>query len=290
MGTEVEHIRVVVVSPGDVGEERAVVQTIGDELNRTVAAERRCRLSVWRWETDARPGLHLEGPQGLIDEEMSIEDADIVVGIFWKRFGTPMRDARSAPSTSRRVEAERCAPVLLEHRDRHRQDPGGVAVGRIVLDVDERGGAVVGHDRGHRVAAGVEVGGADVGGDRLGVAGPQIEEVAEERVRAGTDQLLGKAGRLGHEVEVKADGRARAVHGVPHVERRQDVEARHVRDRVGVVQAGTEGDEGAPVVPSQREALVAERTGERDDVGGHRALGVGRTGRVRGLVARAVAA
>jgi hypothetical protein len=58
----------------------------------------------------------------------------------------------------RRIEAERRAPVLLEHRDRHRQDPAGGAVGRIMLDVDERGRAIVGHDRGHRVAAGVEVG------------------------------------------------------------------------------------------------------------------------------------
>jgi WD40 repeat protein len=185
------------------------------------------------------------------------------------------------------VEAECCAPVLLEHGDRHRQGAVGGAVGRIVSDVDERGGAVVGHDRGDRVAAGVEVGGADVGGDRLGVAGPEVEEVAEEHVRAGTDQ---QAGWLSHEVEVEADGGARAVHGVPHVERRQDVEARQVRDRVGVVEAGAEGDEGAAVVPGQREALVAERTGERDDVRGHRALGVGGTGRVRGLVAGAVAA
>jgi hypothetical protein len=67
--------------------------------------------------------------------------------------------------------------------------------------------------------------------------------------------------------------------------------SRHARrDRLGVVEAGAEGDEGAAVVPGQREALVAERTGEGDDVGGHRALGVGGTGGVRGLVARAVAA
>lgn len=92
------------------------------------------------------------------------------------------------------VEAERCAPVLLEHRDRHRQNPAGVAVGRIVLDVDERGGAVVGHDRGHGVAAGVEVGGADVGGNCVGVAGPEVEEMGEERVRARSDQLLGRPG------------------------------------------------------------------------------------------------
>jgi hypothetical protein len=114
--------------------------------------------------------------------------------------------------------------------------------------------------------------------------------VAEERVGARTDQLLGQAGRLSHEVEVEADGGVPAAHGVPHVECWQDVEARQVRDRLVVVEAGTEGDEGAPVVPSQREALVAERTGERDDVCRHRALGVGGTGRVRGLVARAVAA
>lgn len=60
-----------------------------------VARERGCRLSLWRWETDAHPGLHLEGPQGLIDDAMRIEDADVVVGIFWKRFGTPTSDAGS---------------------------------------------------------------------------------------------------------------------------------------------------------------------------------------------------
>jgi hypothetical protein len=88
-------VRVVVVSPGDVARERDVTQTVIDELNRTIADERGSRFSLWRWETDARPGLHLEGPQGRIDEEMRIEDADVVVGIFWKRFGTPTADADS---------------------------------------------------------------------------------------------------------------------------------------------------------------------------------------------------
>ncbi len=48
-----------------------------------------------RWETDARPGLHLEGPQVPIDELMQIADSDVVVGIFWKRSGTPSGDAQS---------------------------------------------------------------------------------------------------------------------------------------------------------------------------------------------------
>jgi hypothetical protein len=36
-------------------------------------------------------------PQGLIDERMQIGDADIAIGIFWKRFGTPTGDAITHP-------------------------------------------------------------------------------------------------------------------------------------------------------------------------------------------------
>jgi tetratricopeptide (TPR) repeat protein len=92
-GERIRIVRVLMVSPGDVGEERAVAQLVVDELNRGVAADGGCRLSLWRWEADARPGMHLKGPQGLIDELMDIQDADVVIGVFWRRFGTPTRDA-----------------------------------------------------------------------------------------------------------------------------------------------------------------------------------------------------
>ncbi|MGO9976417.1 MAG: hypothetical protein ACLP01_27145 [Solirubrobacteraceae bacterium] len=103
---DVEVVRVVVVSPGDVMAERKAVVSVVDELNRRVAPAQGCRLSVWRGETDARPGLHLEGPQGLIDERMQIDDADLVVGTFWKRFGTPTGDAATGtPASSTRQVA-----------------------------------------------------------------------------------------------------------------------------------------------------------------------------------------
>ncbi len=71
------------------------MKLVVDELNRRVAPSNCRQLSLWCWETDARPGLHLEGPQGLIDERMEIAESDVVVGIFRKRFGTPTGDARS---------------------------------------------------------------------------------------------------------------------------------------------------------------------------------------------------
>jgi hypothetical protein len=88
-------VRVVAVSPAEVRAERDRLEAVVDELNRGVARAHGHRLSLWRWETDAHPGLHLDGPQGLIDDAMRIENSDVVVGIFWKRFGTPTVDAGS---------------------------------------------------------------------------------------------------------------------------------------------------------------------------------------------------
>ena len=85
-------LRIVVASPGDVNAERAIVPRVAEELNMGIAADRGLRLEVIRWETDTYPGFHPEGPQGLIDEILHIEDCDVVIGIFWKRFGTPTKD------------------------------------------------------------------------------------------------------------------------------------------------------------------------------------------------------
>jgi tetratricopeptide (TPR) repeat protein len=95
MASDVRILRVVVASPGDVQAERDRVPVVVDELNRGVAADRGLRLEVYRWETDACPGFHAEGPQGLIDPILRIEDSDIFVGIFWKRFGTPTADGQT---------------------------------------------------------------------------------------------------------------------------------------------------------------------------------------------------
>jgi tetratricopeptide (TPR) repeat protein len=52
-------------------------------------------IQAWRWETDAHPGFHADGPQGLIDKLMNLRESDLVVGIFWTRFGTPTTKAPS---------------------------------------------------------------------------------------------------------------------------------------------------------------------------------------------------
>ncbi|WP_321477868.1 SpoIIE family protein phosphatase [uncultured Paludibaculum sp.] len=88
-------LRVVVASPGDVQRERDLVPAVLEELNRSICVDRNLRLEAVRWETDAYPGFHLDGPQHLIDGVLKIDDCDLLIGLFWKRFGTPVDDASS---------------------------------------------------------------------------------------------------------------------------------------------------------------------------------------------------
>lgn len=93
--SHVKRLRVIVVSPSDVLPERDAVARVVEETNRILSPSLAVFLELWRWETDAHPGFHADGPQGLIDDLMDIADSDLVVGVFWKRFGTPTGSADS---------------------------------------------------------------------------------------------------------------------------------------------------------------------------------------------------
>jgi hypothetical protein len=73
-----------------------------------MAVDRGLHLVLSRWETDTHPAFHPEGPQGLIDPALrpegpqglidptlNIADCDLLIGIFWKRFGTPTADGKT---------------------------------------------------------------------------------------------------------------------------------------------------------------------------------------------------
>jgi hypothetical protein len=92
MADLVQPLKIVVAAPGDVATETASVVRVASELDRSVALDRRLTLQVWHWKTDAFPGLHMDGAQGICDSVLRIEDCDVLVGIFWSRFGTPTTD------------------------------------------------------------------------------------------------------------------------------------------------------------------------------------------------------
>ncbi|MGH7497019.1 MAG: NACHT domain-containing protein [bacterium] len=105
---QVRVLKIVVASPSDVQAERDAIPAIIEELKKGIADERGVSLRVYRWETDAYPAFHPQGPQGQIDSCLRIEDCDLLIAIFWKRFGTPVLDAQSGTEHEIRLALESC--------------------------------------------------------------------------------------------------------------------------------------------------------------------------------------
>src|ERR1700677_2904796 len=92
MPEEILYVKVAFCAPADVTEELEIAREIVDEWN--VYNGEKCKLLVklLNWKSDARPGLGR--PQEIINHDI-VDCADIVVGIFWRRFGSPTGAAES---------------------------------------------------------------------------------------------------------------------------------------------------------------------------------------------------
>jgi DNA-binding winged helix-turn-helix (wHTH) protein len=90
--------KVFIASPSDVAGERKIAFDVVDELNSVYERQGKdYRLEVRAWENHSHPDLGL--PQAVIKNQISIEECDIFIGVFWKRFGTPPGSMR--PSDGR---------------------------------------------------------------------------------------------------------------------------------------------------------------------------------------------
>ncbi|MGI9492448.1 MAG: NACHT domain-containing protein [Geminicoccaceae bacterium] len=85
------HHRVFIASPSDVSAERQAVQEVIEDVNRLIGREKGVHLEPYLWEIDALPSL--ARPQDVINPEL--DDASIIVVIFWSKIGTPTGDAIS---------------------------------------------------------------------------------------------------------------------------------------------------------------------------------------------------
>jgi len=81
-------LRVLVASPSDTIEERAVITKVIPELNKLHGAMEGFNLEGLLWETDSYPGLGVDA-QDVLNRQLA--DYDIFVGIMNSRFGTPTR-------------------------------------------------------------------------------------------------------------------------------------------------------------------------------------------------------
>ena len=86
-------LQVFVASPSDVAEERKILESVIDDINRTARDAHPVRLELLKWETHARPGFG-EDAQDVINQQIG-DKYDIFLGIMWGRFGSPTPRAES---------------------------------------------------------------------------------------------------------------------------------------------------------------------------------------------------
>src|SRR3954466_103060 len=80
------NVLLFVASPGDVAERHGPVDQVAAQFNATLGHNLEATLKIIRWETDAPRGP-AERPQGAINP--LLDQSDIMLGIFWRRCGTP---------------------------------------------------------------------------------------------------------------------------------------------------------------------------------------------------------
>jgi hypothetical protein len=103
-------VYIVLASPDDVRDERNLVPDVVEEVNSELAGFGfGIAFKLLRHEVDARPGLHPGGPQALVDEALDIPKADLVIGIFWRRFGTPTATGETGTEHEIRLACKRKA-------------------------------------------------------------------------------------------------------------------------------------------------------------------------------------
>ena len=78
--------RVLIASPSDLAEERQVATDAINEWNSQHAVAEATVLLPVKWETHATPRAGVR-PQEAINEEL-VQTSDILIGMFWTKFGT----------------------------------------------------------------------------------------------------------------------------------------------------------------------------------------------------------
>jgi hypothetical protein len=103
--------RVLIASPGDLAEERGIIEEVIYNWNATHAIDDEVVLLPVRWETHSVPELG-NRPQGILNRRL-VAGCDILIGAFWTRLGTPtgVSDSGTMEEIEQFLDAEK--PVLL---------------------------------------------------------------------------------------------------------------------------------------------------------------------------------
>ena len=108
--------RIFLAAPSDVTEELSVVGEILEDWNLQHGQELGVRVEMVNWRTHTFPATG-KRPQALVNKQ-AFDACDVVVALFWSRFGTPTGRANSGTEEEIRRGIRQGKKVLVYFSDR----------------------------------------------------------------------------------------------------------------------------------------------------------------------------
>ena len=93
MARQVTEYKVLIASPGDLGGFRETACETLAKWNQLHSSQTQVTLTAVMWESQSSAEMGARA-QAIINDQL-VDDADIVIGMFWTRLGTPTGEAES---------------------------------------------------------------------------------------------------------------------------------------------------------------------------------------------------
>src|SRR5438045_1658210 len=87
MPQQIIEYRCLLISPGDVAEERDALTKLVNDWNAQIGCGLGVRVELVRWESHATPDM--SGPPQEVINTQLLGDCDLGIAVFWSRLGTP---------------------------------------------------------------------------------------------------------------------------------------------------------------------------------------------------------
>lgn len=108
-------VRITLCAPGDVSKELAIVSREIEDWNLNHWDNTNYGIKLRHWLSDASPDMS-DRPQGVINRQL-IDEADVIVAVFWSRFGSPTGVAASGTEEEVRRAISQQKRVFLYFSD-----------------------------------------------------------------------------------------------------------------------------------------------------------------------------
>jgi len=106
----------MIASPGDVAAEREICREVINEWNIINSELRKIVLLPVMWERNTRPEMGGRG-QAIVNRQI-LHKADLLIGIFWKKIGTPTGQSISGTVEEIEEHIEEGKPAMLYFSDK----------------------------------------------------------------------------------------------------------------------------------------------------------------------------